>query len=57
MDDLASYIADNYGECAAVRAGMPCACLKNGWRGRFCVYWEPTSARTWDELNARQIPT
>ena len=59
---LADYIADNYGACAR---GSDCywgrdeggrfnGCLKIGWRGRACVHWEPTTAKTEEELIAQQ---
>lgn len=59
-DDLASYIQDNYGICSR---GSDCylgkssvgyfnGCLKVGWRGKACPYWQPVSARTWDEFRA-----
>lgn len=50
-DDLAEYIADNYGTCRAVK----CRCLKHGWRGRDCPQWDPVAARNWDELKREQI--
>lgn len=57
-NDLADYIADNYGTCDR---GADCywgkdargnfnGCLRTGWRGRECLHWHPISARTWEEL-------
>jgi len=50
MSELADYIADHYGMCTL----NPCACLKEGWRGRRCPFWVPVNARTWEELHKVQ---
>ena len=57
-DELADYIADNYGTCARGSdcywgtnvAGKLNGCLRVGWRGRDCAHWRPVEARNWDEL-------
>lgn len=50
-NDLADYLADNYGSCRIT----PCRCLKYDWRqGRACRNWVPVEAQTWDELRAIQ---
>lgn len=49
-DDLAEYIAMNYGVCNRII----CRCLKDGWLGYGCPHWEPAKARNWDELRAEQ---
>lgn len=46
-DDLAQYLADNYGRC---RLAAGCRCLRTGWIGRACPHWMPTTARDLDEL-------
>lgn len=59
-NELAAYIADNYGSCAR---GSDCywgkdhhghfdGCLKTGWRGTACKHWRPVEASSWDELAA-----
>jgi hypothetical protein len=50
-DDLADYIADNYGTCDL---GALYVCLKSGnpWVGRGCRHWNPADARDWDEMRA-----
>lgn len=52
-DDLADYIADNYGACDR---GPSCRCLKpsSPWLGRACAHWQPVQAKTWDELRAER---
>lgn len=55
-NDLAAYIADNYGECD--RGSADCyhgnGCLKTGWRGVACPHWHPTPAATLEELERWQ---
>lgn len=46
--DAADYLADNYGACSI----EPCQCLRDGWKGRACPNWIPTTARDLDELKA-----
>lgn len=57
-DDLATYIADNYGTC---NRGSDCyhgtdsrgrfnGCLRIGWRDVECPHWHPIEASNWDEL-------
>jgi len=59
-NDLAEYLADNYGTCDR---GSDCyhgrdargrfnGCLRVGWRGRACPHWHPTTATNWDELRS-----
>lgn len=48
--EVREYLAENYGRCTAVA----CRCLRDGWRGRACLNWQPTGARTFDELGAIQ---
>lgn len=43
-------LGENYGTCAV----HPCLCLRGPWRGRACPNWQPTSARTYEELSAWQ---
>ena len=46
--EIADYIADNYGRCAF---GADCRYhYRNEWLGRSCPSWQPTTARTWAEL-------
>lgn len=62
-NDLAQYLADNYGTC---KRGPDCywgkdargefnGCLKVGWRGCGCPHWVPTTATDWNELKAEMI--
>lgn len=63
-DDLADYIAENYGTCDRDKPeqndcywgkdalGRWNGCLRTVWRGRRCPHWKPVAARTWDELRA-----
>ncbi len=46
-DELADYLADHYGRCHLLKN---CRCLREGWRGRMCSHWQPTTARNWLEL-------
>jgi hypothetical protein len=57
-NELADYIADNYGACDRgtdcywgkdTRGGRN-GCLYTGWKGRECRHWHPVAAQTWDEL-------
>jgi hypothetical protein len=52
-DDLADYIADNYGHCKL----ESCYCIlpTHGFIGRHCLNWVPTSAKDWGELRAVQL--
>lgn len=52
MDDLAAYIADNYGQCDLGGLCYRKGCLnpKNEWLGRGCQHWHPVKARNWEEL-------
>lgn len=45
-DELVAYLRNTYGNCRL----EVCNCLKQGWHNNDCPYWQPTSARTWDEL-------
>lgn len=62
-NELADYIADNYGSCERGAdcywgrdgAGRFNGCLRVGWRGRDCENWRPVEARTWDELKSTQV--
>lgn len=45
---------ENYGTC---KLGAECYCLKGQWRGRDCRNWEPTTAKTYPELQAWQQKT
>ena len=54
MEDLAEYIAHNYGTCRMTEEGKSCVCLKNGWIGRGCYSWKPFEASTWEELREAQ---
>jgi hypothetical protein len=51
-DELADYIADNYGTCDL---GASCVCLKSSqpWLGRACRHWHPADARDRDEITRR----
>jgi hypothetical protein len=57
-NDLADYIADNYGHCdrgADCYHGTDAArrfngCLRTGWRGRDCKHWHPVPVASWEEL-------
>lgn len=55
-DELAVYLADNYGRCEL----EPCLCRKavndgkHEWLGCVCGHWKPTKARNWNELKAAQ---
>lgn len=50
-NDLAQYIADNYGRCTQTR----CKCLKDGWLGCACPNWQPVKAATWEELREEML--
>lgn len=43
------YFINNYGHCLL---GEGCHCLRNlgAWRGAICAQWEPTKARSFEEL-------
>lgn len=57
-NDLAAYIADNYGTCDRAAdcywgtdlLGHYNGCLRVGWSGVECPHWHPVEATTWDEL-------
>lgn len=62
-NDLAEYLADNYGTCDR---GSDCyhgkdargefnGCLRTGWRGQACSHWHPLGVSNWDELKAEQF--
>jgi hypothetical protein len=59
-NELAAYIADNYGACdrgsdcyhGTDARGQPNGCLKTGWRGVACKHWHPVAACSWEELAA-----
>lgn len=58
-NELAEYLADNYGVCrrgsdcyhGTDERGQPNGCLKTGWLGRKCLYWEPLEAVDWIDLS------
>lgn len=60
-DELADYIADNYGTCdrgsdcyhGTNGAGRFDGCLRTVWRGRGCANWHPIEARTLSELKTQ----
>ena len=43
------YFINNYGRC---RLGDDCHCVRElaTWRGSICAQWEPTQARSFEEL-------
>lgn len=43
------YFINNYGRC---RLGDACHCVRElaTWRGSICAQWEPTKARSFEEL-------
>lgn len=43
------YFANNYGVC---RLGDDCHCVRNlgAWLGTVCAQWEPTKAKSFEEL-------
>lgn len=43
------YFRNNYGKC---RLGDNCHCVRNlgSWMGALCAQWEPTQARSFEEL-------
>jgi hypothetical protein len=45
-NDLADYIADNYGLCTLEK----CKCRNDNWLGRACPNWRPVTASTLEEL-------
>jgi hypothetical protein len=51
--DIAGYIANFYGTCRLAE----CVCVKSRrpWLGTFCQNWQPTTAKTWEALTAKQI--
>lgn len=57
-NDLAAYIADNYGTCdrgadcyhGKDEQGRYNGCLRVGWRGCACPHWHPVGATSLDEL-------
>lgn len=52
--DLTEYLATYYGSCRQDR----CTCLhRNMWLGRTCQNWQPTTAKTWEELSRWQFET
>jgi hypothetical protein len=54
-NDLAQYIADNYGRC---KLDPHCLCLRSGavsWYGCACSKWVPTTATTLAELREEMI--
>lgn len=48
-DPLPEYFLDHYGLCAI----QPCACLRDGWRGRGCINWKPLGVTSHKELRVR----
>lgn len=64
MDDLAEYIANNYGVCdrgddcfhGKDEKGHHNGCLyfTNPWLGRGCPHWKPVKAKNWEELAKEQ---
>jgi hypothetical protein len=41
-------LRDTYGTCTT----SPCACLRQGWRGRVCLYWQPMGPENQEQLAA-----
>ena len=42
-----TYLKNNYGSC---KIGDECVCIRQGWQGMLCPNWQPTKAKTINEL-------